>query len=218
MAEQKHRGLLKNRRLLGETLEVFTLLERIEKALNENKFNSALDLIDIAEKRSILDRTEITQCQNGKLLVSEVKKVLERSRGKIVERVEKMLDNWLVKTKQDEYNIGGEIIEEIKNDLRYIENDNPLAHLNQVVSTQPSRQTKASVVMPFNNPGMSVLGKAPGEPIDPTKRRGQPSRLQQSIIAGRSLSRMFSLVGKKPDVTVHTDLDFQTLETVIMKV
>ena len=199
-----------------ETLELFGLLERVEKALNENKYNSALDVIDIAEKRTILDRAEVMQCQNGKVLISEVKRILETDKGKIIEKVDKMLNNWMAKTRQDELGIGNEIIEEIKNDLQFVENDNPLANMSHVVNTQQSRITKQSVLFPFNpTASYANLAKQPSIVQDASKKRAQPSnKLQQSIIAGRSLSRMFSLVGKKPDVTVHTDLDFQTLDTV----
>eukprot|EP00830_Metopus_es_P014961 TRINITY_DN4152_c0_g1_i2.p1 TRINITY_DN4152_c0_g1~~TRINITY_DN4152_c0_g1_i2.p1 ORF type:complete len:626 (+),score=111.22 TRINITY_DN4152_c0_g1_i2:503-2380(+) len=130
-----------------------------------------------------------------------------------------MLNNWLLKNKQDEYIIGTEIIEEIKNDLQYVENDNPLAHLNQVVSTQPSRQTKNSTVFAPFNPKNSMLRQSKKASIIQeagTKKPAQPTgKMQQSIIAGRSLSKMFSLVGKKPDVAVHTDLDFQTLDAIV---
>jgi len=198
---------------LVETLEVFGLLQRIDKALNENKFNTALDLIDLTEKKPLLSNTEIILTTNGRAILVEIKKCLENSKGKVVERVDKMLNNWLVKTKQDEFNMGLEIIEEIKNDLKYIENDNPLAHLNQVVNTQPSRQTKNSVAFGFNF-GVSRVTNAKREEA---KNRDQSSiKLQQSIVAGRSLSKMFSFVGKKPEVAVRTDLDFQTLDSVTL--
>jgi hypothetical protein len=191
---------------------VFGLLQRVDKALNENKFNTALDLIYLTEKKPLLSNTEITLITNGKAILTEIKKCLENSKGKIIERVDKMLNNWLVKTKQDEFNMGLEIIEEINNDLKYIENDNPLAHLNQVVNTQPSRQTKNSVAFGFN-PGVSRVTNTKREEI---KNRGQTSiKLHQSIVAGRSLSKMFSLVGKNPEVAVRTDLDFQALDSVI---
>lgn len=182
--------------------------------MSENKFNTALDLVDLAEKKPLLGNTEIILAANGKKMLAEIRKSLESSKGKIIERVDKMLNNWLVKTKQDEFNMGLEIIEEINNDLKYIENDNPLAHLNQVVSTQPSRQTKNSAAFGFN-PGLSRVTNAKKEEM---KNRGQTSiKLHQSIVAGRSLSKMFSLVGKKPDVAVRTDLDFQALDSVSLQ-
>jgi len=128
-----------------------------------------------------------------------------------------MLNNWQAKTKQDELNMGMEVIEEIKNDLQYIENDNPLAHLNQVVNTQPSRQTKTSII-PSMLQNLRASKKQPFGPTAPdpqNKGKNEPStRLQQSLIAGKSISRMFSIVGKKADVTVHADIDFQALDTV----